>query len=209
MLQRIALLLLFMAFFSNIFYYINSSNAYLATSSSSSSHNRVTITSPSPSERVSATSLTVSGRSIDNAIDNNCKVSVNVNHKLPYKDVIGTGRGGINDYSSWKITLHPYDSGLKAGPNSITAKYSCSGSPLLSSYYTINVIGSSHIPTYTDHSYTKNPGPAAPTPTAPKQPEPTGPAAPTPPKPPGPSEPTGPAPPVRPPEGPNGGDTER
>jgi hypothetical protein len=74
---------------------------------------RVTITSPSPNETVSSSSLTVLGRSIDNSINNDCKVSVLVNNKAPYRDAIGTGPAGIGDYSSWWITLNSFNSGLR------------------------------------------------------------------------------------------------
>jgi hypothetical protein len=52
-------------------------------------------------------------------------VSVIVNSAGPYLKTIPTGPNGLNDYSGWKIELHPYYGQITEGPNRITAKLSC------------------------------------------------------------------------------------
>jgi hypothetical protein len=103
----------------------------------------VKITSPTKGQQIPAGSnLTIAGTAIDNGTTSpDCKVSVIVNGIWPYQQVVPTGHGGANDYSTWNYMLTPTYSAIKDGQNKITAKFSCSNNPSLTSHNSVNVTG--------------------------------------------------------------------
>ena len=103
----------------------------------------IKITSPTKGQQFPVGSnLTIAGTSIDNGTTSpDCKVSVIVNGIWPYQQVIPTGHGGANDYSTWNYMLTPTYSAIKDGQNKITAKFSCSNNPSLTSHNSVNVTG--------------------------------------------------------------------
>jgi hypothetical protein len=104
----------------------------------------VRITSPVRGQDVPVgKNLVVSGISATgNSISSNCVVSVIVNGIKPYQNAIGIGPKGQHDYSKWTFLLIPKYTIIKEGTNKITSKFSCSNSPSLVSYYSLNVTGS-------------------------------------------------------------------
>ena len=103
----------------------------------------IKITSPTKGQQIQVGSnLTIAGTSIDNGTTSpDCKVSVIVNGIWPYQQVVPTGHGGANDYSTWNYMLTPTYSAIKDGQNKITAKFSCSNNPSLTSHNSVNVTG--------------------------------------------------------------------
>src|SRR6266849_2488351 len=103
----------------------------------------IKITSPTKGQQIPARSnLTIAGTFIDNGTTSpDCKVSVIVNGIKPYQQVVPTGHGGANDYSTWNYMLTPTYSAIKDGQNKITAKFSCSNNPSLTSHNSVNVTG--------------------------------------------------------------------
>jgi hypothetical protein len=102
----------------------------------------VKITSPIQGQQVPVNQdLTISGTSADNTTTSECKVSVIVNGIKPYHDASGNSAPGQADYSKWNFTLTPVYTSIKAGENKITAKFSCSNNPLLTSHNSVNVTG--------------------------------------------------------------------
>jgi hypothetical protein len=103
----------------------------------------IKITSPTKGQRIPAGSnLTIGGTAIDNGTTSpDCKVSVIVNGIKPYQQVVPTGHGRANDYSTWNYMLTPAYSVIKDGQNKITAKFSCSNNPSLTSHNSVNVTG--------------------------------------------------------------------
>ena len=104
----------------------------------------VKIISPAKGQQVGAgKDLTISGTSLDDATANNdCHVSVSVNHVKPSQPTTATGTGGTNDYSKWNFILTSKYTTIKQGPNNkITAKYTCTNNPGIVSYSSVNVTG--------------------------------------------------------------------
>lgn len=109
----------------------------------------IKITSPTKGQQVPAGSiLPIAGTSIDNVTNSaDCKVSVIVNSIKPYQQVVPTGPGGANDYSTWSYKLSPTYSTIKEGQNKITAKYSCGNNPSLTAHNSVNVTGVANVNT--------------------------------------------------------------
>jgi hypothetical protein len=103
----------------------------------------VKITSPAKGQQIPAGSnLMVAGTAIDNGtMTSNCKVSVIVNAIKPYQKAFPTGHVGPNDYSTWNYMLTASYAAIKPGQNKITAKFSCSNNPSLTSHNSVNVTG--------------------------------------------------------------------
>jgi hypothetical protein len=102
----------------------------------------VKITSPTKGQQIPVhSSLAVSGTSVANSTSAYCQVLVIVNDIKPYQKAVATGNGGANDYSTWNYRLPPTYAVIKEGQNKITARFSCSTNPSLTSYNSINVIG--------------------------------------------------------------------
>jgi hypothetical protein len=104
----------------------------------------VKIISPVKGQQVAVgKDLTISGTSFDDATANNdCHVSVSVNHVKPSQPTTATGTGGTNDYSKWNFILTSKYTTIKQGPNNkITAKYTCANNPGIVSYSSVNVTG--------------------------------------------------------------------
>jgi hypothetical protein len=71
-----------------------------------------------------------------------CQVSIIANGIKPYQPAIGSGPSGAADYSKWNFVLSSKYATIKQGPNNkITAKYTCSNNPAISSFYSVNVTG--------------------------------------------------------------------
>ncbi|MGA9169083.1 MAG: hypothetical protein WBZ20_02930 [Nitrososphaeraceae archaeon] len=119
------------------------------TSSLNTKLHTVKIISPTKGQQVPVgKDLSVSGISTGatgaagNAVTSHCQVSVIVNNIKPYQPVTGTGPGGAADYSKWNFVLTSKYATIKPGPNNkITAKYACSGTPSIVSFYSANVTG--------------------------------------------------------------------
>jgi len=103
----------------------------------------VKITSPAKGQQIPAGSnLMVAGTAIDNGtMTSDCKVSVIVNAIKPYQQAFPTGHVGPNDYSTWNYMLTTSYAAIKPGQNKITAKFSCSNNPSLTSHNSVNVTG--------------------------------------------------------------------
>jgi hypothetical protein len=102
----------------------------------------VKITSPTKGQQIPVHgNLVVSGTSVANSTSGYCDVSVIVNGIKPYQKTVATGKGGTNDYSTWNYRLTPANAIAKEGQNKITAKFSCTNNPSLTSYNSVNVIG--------------------------------------------------------------------
>ena len=103
----------------------------------------VKITSPTKGQQIPAGSnLMVAGTAIDNGtMTSDCKVSVIVNAIKPYQKAVPTGHIGPNDYSTWNYLLTATYAAIKQGQNKITAKFSCSNNPSLTSHNSVNVTG--------------------------------------------------------------------
>ena len=103
----------------------------------------IKITSPTKGQQIPAGSnLMVAGTAIDNAtMTSDCKVSVIVNGIKPYQKAAPTGHGGPNDYSTWNYVLTAAYAAIKHGQNKITAKFSCSNNPSVTSHNSVNVTG--------------------------------------------------------------------
>jgi hypothetical protein len=124
----------------------------------------VNITSPQRGQQIpiGTANLTMSGKSTDNPIADDCQVSVIVNEIRPYQPVIpNDGTGAKNDYSKWFFILDSDYTSIKEGTNEITAKLSCLSNSLSNSnnttkWYSINVTGvttpSNNITTLTQSS---------------------------------------------------------
>ena len=118
-------------------------------SSSSSSIPRshtVKITSPIKGQQVLVgKNLTISGitdTAAGNIATSHCQVSIIANGIKPYQPAIGSGPSGAADYSKWNFVLSSKYTTIKQGPNNkITAKYTCSNNPAISSFYSVNVTG--------------------------------------------------------------------
>src|SRR5919197_3336569 len=104
---------------------------------------KIKITSPTKGQQVPVgIDLTVSGTSIDNAISNDCKVTVIVNKVRPYQPVTPSGTAAAaGDYSKWNFVLTSKYTTIKPGQNRITAKYDCTDNPALNSFSSVNVTG--------------------------------------------------------------------
>lgn len=106
----------------------------------------VKILTPTKGQQVpAARDLLISGTSADNATSG-CKVSIKVNGVSPYQDALPSGIAGHQSYSKWNFTLSSAYTLVKPGANRITAKFSCSGNPILMSHTSVNVTG---VPTAT------------------------------------------------------------
>jgi hypothetical protein len=102
----------------------------------------VKITSPAKGQQVPiGKDLTISGTSLNNGTSSDCKVSVKVNGINPYHDASGNSGSGQADFSKWNFTLTSAYTNIQPGPNKITAKFSCSNNPSLSSHNSVNVTG--------------------------------------------------------------------
>jgi hypothetical protein len=103
----------------------------------------VKITSPAKGQQIPAGSnLMVAGTAIENGTTSpDCKVSVIVNGIKPYQKAAPTWHGGPNDYSTWNYMLTATYAAIKQGQNKITAKFSCSNNPSLTSHNSVNVTG--------------------------------------------------------------------
>jgi hypothetical protein len=103
----------------------------------------IKITSPTKGQQIPAGSnLVVAGTAIDNAtMTSDCKVSVIVNGIKPYQKAAPTGHSGPSDYSTWNYVLTPAYAAIKQGQNKITAKFSCSNNPSVTSHNSVNVTG--------------------------------------------------------------------
>jgi hypothetical protein len=112
------------------------------TSSSPSKIHAVKITTPTKGQQVPiGKDLTITGSSIANA-SSNCQVSIIVNHVKPYQSAYATGPAGSKDYTKWNFLITSKYAAISSGPNNkITAKYSCTSSPSVVSYYSVNVTG--------------------------------------------------------------------
>ena len=104
----------------------------------------VKITSPIKGQVVSVgKDLRISGTSLDNTTTttaSDCSVAVKVNGVNPYHNATQNGTG-VHNYSKWNFTLIPSYTVVKQGQNKITAKFSCSSNPSLTSHYSVNVTG--------------------------------------------------------------------
>jgi hypothetical protein len=109
----------------------------------------VKITSPTKGQQIPAGSnLMVAGTAVDNGtMTSDCKVSVIVNAVKPYQKAVPTGHVGPNDYSTWNYMLTATYAAIKQGQNKITAKFSCSNNPSLTSHNSVNVTGVANINT--------------------------------------------------------------
>jgi len=103
----------------------------------------VKITSPTKGQQIPAGSnLMVAGTATDNGtMTPDCEVSVIVNGIKPYQKAVPTGHIGPNAYSTWNYMLTPTYVAIKQGQNKITAKFSCSSDPSLTSHNSVNVTG--------------------------------------------------------------------
>jgi hypothetical protein len=102
----------------------------------------VKITMPKSGESVPTSgNLTILGTSSDTGTSS-CQISVIVNDVKPYQTAVGTGSGGVNDYSQWKFTVTPNYTAIKEGQNKITSKVTCPGGGVgLTKWFGINVTG--------------------------------------------------------------------
>lgn len=104
----------------------------------------IKITNPATSQKVSLGELEIKGASSDNATSN-CQVYVDWNNQKPYQRAIPTGTGGSDDFSTWAFTYNSSYHLIKEGPNDLTSKLTCAGSPLnplsMNKWYSINVTG--------------------------------------------------------------------
>lgn len=107
----------------------------------------VKITSPLKGQQIPVgRDLTITGTSVDDATsatsNADCQVIIGVNQVKPYQPAIPAGSGGAKDYSKWNFILTSKYTTIKPGPtNKITAKYTCTNSPGLSTYSSVNVTG--------------------------------------------------------------------
>jgi hypothetical protein len=103
----------------------------------------IKITSPTKGQQIPAHSkFTITGTSAGNGTTSpDCRVSVIVNGIKPYQQVVPTGHGGPNDYSTWDYMLTPTYSAIKDGQNKITAKFFCTSNRSLTSHNSVNVTG--------------------------------------------------------------------
>ena len=106
----------------------------------------VKITSPIKGQQVLiGKNLTISGitdTAAGNIATSHCQVSIIANGIKPYQPAIGSGPSGAADYSKWNFVLSSKYATIKQGPNNkITAKYTCSNNPAISSFYSVNVTG--------------------------------------------------------------------
>jgi Bacterial Ig domain len=123
----------------------SASNSVPASGSKPSLH-LVKILTPTKGQQVPAgRDLLISGTSADNATSG-CKVSIKVNGVSPYQDTLPSGHVGQQNYSKWTFTLTSAYTLVNPGANKITAKFSCSGNPILLSHTSVNVTG---VPTAT------------------------------------------------------------
>src|SRR5215212_2846818 len=106
----------------------------------------IKITSPVASQQVPAGELTISGISTDN-ITTDCTVYADWNDQKPFQKAVATGRGGLDDYSTWTFTYTDDYHLITNGTNNLTSKLSCiddsngAGSANLTKSYSVNVIG--------------------------------------------------------------------
>ena len=71
-----------------------------------------------------------------------CQVSVIANGVKPYQPATGIGPGGAADFSKWNFVPSSNYTTIKQGPNNkITAKYTCSNNPGLTSFNSVNITG--------------------------------------------------------------------
>ena len=109
----------------------------------------VNITSPQRGQQIpiSTSNLNISGKSTDNAIADDCQVSVIVNDVKPYQPATANGNTEAkNDYSRWFFILGSNYTSIKEGTNEIAAKLSCPSNSLnnnnnATKWYGINVTG--------------------------------------------------------------------
>lgn len=109
----------------------------------------VNITSPQRGQQIpiDTSGLTISGKSTDNPIADDCQVSVIVNGIRPYQPAIANGSTGAkNDYSKWFFILGSNYTSIEEGTNEITAKLSylynrLSNNSNATKWYGINVTG--------------------------------------------------------------------
>jgi hypothetical protein len=113
----------------------------LPPSQSKANLHLVKILTPTKGQQVPAgRDLLISGTSADNATSG-CKVSIKVNGVSPYQDALPSGNAGHQNYSKWTFTLNSAYTLVNPGANKITAKFSCSGNPILLSHTSVNVTG--------------------------------------------------------------------
>jgi predicted secreted protein with PEFG-CTERM motif len=99
------------------------------------------ITSPTAGQQVPIDRLIIFGTSTDNAATD-CQIYINSNVLKPFKKVLATGAGGINDYSTWTFIYNGNYRIITQGVNKLTAKLTCYVNHTnLIKWYSINVIG--------------------------------------------------------------------
>jgi hypothetical protein len=105
----------------------------------------IKITSPVV-DQVSVGQLTISGISTDNATTD-CTVYADWNNTKPFQKAIATGKGGVNDYSTWTFTYTDKSHLITNGTNDLTSKLSClnngggGGTANLTTYYSLDITG--------------------------------------------------------------------
>lgn len=99
------------------------------------------ITSPTAGQQVPIDRLIIFGTSTDNATTD-CQIYINSNVLKPFKKVLASGPGGINDYSTWTFIYNGNYRVITQGVNKLTAKLTCYVNHTnLIKWYSVNVIG--------------------------------------------------------------------
>ena len=72
------------------------------------------ITSPSQNQRIFSDSFPVHGRSLVDDLPGDCRVNILVNGMELFRPASAVGPGGVNDYSTWQLTLTSYNRDRKS-----------------------------------------------------------------------------------------------
>jgi hypothetical protein len=84
----------------------------------------IVITYPDVNQTIPTGTLTIYGKSSDNAATH-CLVSSLLNEERPYQNATGTGPAGKDDYSKWTFTFDPYYTIINEGLNEIVSRIIC------------------------------------------------------------------------------------
>jgi hypothetical protein len=116
----------------------------------------VKITSPPAGQQVPVGELTISGISTDDATTE-CTVYADWNDQKPFQKALGTGPGGVNDYSTWNFTYTKNYNLITNGTNNLTSKLSCLSNPTnVTKWNSINVTGEVDLTLTTIANQTRN-----------------------------------------------------